>query len=258
MRGLKAPPRRTLAPAAFDRLRGLEELVARLDGAGPGGEGQRPVADRDVADPDDRVLGVELARGELEGPARPGDRRDARAGRRAARPGARPRRRPRRGRPRPRAPRRGSRGASGPPRGRPPAPRSAAPRSPRPPSPRTSGLASHPGRPSRLPDPPGSRPSSSAAQKKKQRSCGLCSHPARPPPELTLRGGSCRARKVEVVRSHGRGHDTGRAASVKARAWPRTRVAPTRASDRSDPPSGRARLSGRMRRAVARRGRIEA
>ena len=72
MRGLKAPPRRTLAPAALHGLGGLEQLVARLDGAGPGGDRQRPVADRDVADADDRVLGVELARGELEGPAASG------------------------------------------------------------------------------------------------------------------------------------------------------------------------------------------
>ena len=59
------------------RLGGLEQLVARLDRAGPGRDRERAVADRDVADADDRVLGVELARGELEGPGRPGHRLDA-------------------------------------------------------------------------------------------------------------------------------------------------------------------------------------
>ena len=167
----------------LDRLRGLEELVARLDGAGPGGQGQRPVPDRDVADPDDRVLGVELARGELEGPAGPGDRRDA--------------------------------GQDGEPLGQALDPGPALAEDGHDHARPAAVLvgrqalledgAAHRvqlllGRPDRhhhehLASPripaaraapgtlPGSRPSSSAVQTKKQRSRGLCSHPARPPPE---------------------------------------------------------------------------
>ncbi len=67
--------------AAQDRRAGrldpvgrLEELVAALHGTGAGHDREAPVADRRVEHPDHRVLGVELARGELE---RPADRRDS-------------------------------------------------------------------------------------------------------------------------------------------------------------------------------------
>ncbi len=51
----------------------FEQLLARLDRARPGHHRQRPVADHRVEDADHRVLGVELARRQLE---RPADRRD--------------------------------------------------------------------------------------------------------------------------------------------------------------------------------------
>ena len=57
----------------LDRIGGLEQLVAALDRARPGHHRQRPVADDRIEDPDDGVLGMELARGQLE---RPADRRD--------------------------------------------------------------------------------------------------------------------------------------------------------------------------------------
>ncbi len=64
-------------------------------------------------------------------------------------------------------------------------------------------LASRP--PSRLPRPtpgPGHHP---PPHKRKSRGPAASAHTRHfRPPELTLRGGSCRARKVEVVRSHGR------------------------------------------------------
>ena len=73
VRGLNAPPRRIGRPGRLDRVGRLEQLVAALDRARPGHHRQRPVADHRVEDPDDRVLRVELARGQLE---RPADRRD--------------------------------------------------------------------------------------------------------------------------------------------------------------------------------------
>ena len=223
-----------------DRLRGLEELVARFDRAGPGGKGQRAVSDRDVADPDDRVLGMELARRELEGPAGPGDGRDTRQDGELL------------GQPFNPGPALAEDGHDhvGPAAvlvgrqallehcpanrihllfGRPDRHHHE----------HLPGLASRP--PSRLPEPSRAPPSSSAAQRKEQRSCGLCSRPARPLPELTLRVGSCRARKVEVVRSHDLATIPAVLASVKARAGgprarPRRRPAP-----RPTPATGRAR-----------------
>ena len=83
LEGVRARPRLERA-AAQDRragrghrVGGLEQLVAALDRARPGHHRQRPVADHRVEHPDDRVLGMELARGQLERPADRGDRRDA-------------------------------------------------------------------------------------------------------------------------------------------------------------------------------------
>src|SRR5207244_649740 len=55
----------------------LEELVATFDRARPRHHRQRSVSDDRVEDPDDGVLGMELARGQLEGPADRGHRLDS-------------------------------------------------------------------------------------------------------------------------------------------------------------------------------------
>ena len=82
LEGVRAGPRLEGAAAEDrragrgDRVGRLEELVAALDRARSGHHGQRAVADDRVEDADDGVLGVELARGELERPADRRDRRD--------------------------------------------------------------------------------------------------------------------------------------------------------------------------------------
>ena len=60
VRGLKAPPRSSVAPAALAICGGLERLLGRLDRARPGDERERVRADRHAADPDGRALGVVL------------------------------------------------------------------------------------------------------------------------------------------------------------------------------------------------------
>ena len=66
VRGLNAPPRRMLAPACLDLLGDLEEHSLALDRARAGDHRQVAAADLDPLDLEDRVLGVELAAGELE------------------------------------------------------------------------------------------------------------------------------------------------------------------------------------------------
>ena len=74
LEGAAAEDRR---PGRRHRVRRLHELVAALDRAGARHHRQPAVADDRVEDPDDGVLRMELARGQLEGPRDRGDRLDA-------------------------------------------------------------------------------------------------------------------------------------------------------------------------------------
>ena len=64
VRGLNAPPRSIVAPGRGDGSRGLERLLARLDGARARDEAEEAVADPAAADLDDGRIGRELARDE--------------------------------------------------------------------------------------------------------------------------------------------------------------------------------------------------
>src|SRR4029079_19473075 len=64
-------------PGGLDAPRRLQQLVPALHRAGPGHDRPRAVADRSVEDADHRVLGVELARRELERARDRGDPVDA-------------------------------------------------------------------------------------------------------------------------------------------------------------------------------------
>ena len=77
VRGLNAPPRRIVAPAAATAS-AVSSSWSRLSTEhGPAMTVSDPSPIDRVEDPDDRVLGVELARGQLERPADRGDRLDA-------------------------------------------------------------------------------------------------------------------------------------------------------------------------------------
>ena len=67
MRGLKAPPRRRRGAGRLHRLRGLEDLLPRLDRARTGHDHEAPAAQRDAAHVDDGVLLLDLAGHQLEG-----------------------------------------------------------------------------------------------------------------------------------------------------------------------------------------------
>ena len=67
MRGLNAPPRRTLAPAARDVFGNLIDLVAIFHAARPGHDDHLVAADFDIADLDAGAAGLEMPAGELVG-----------------------------------------------------------------------------------------------------------------------------------------------------------------------------------------------
>ena len=67
MRGLNAPPRRAVAPAALTALAVVEDLLFALDRARTGDHADRAAADRQAAGADDRRLLLHFAAGDLVG-----------------------------------------------------------------------------------------------------------------------------------------------------------------------------------------------